>query len=96
MREAQEYLYGLLEEVGDNRSMPLERGEPGTVMMDFIRYINRHHPSQRIMSSLYLGRDRNDGDNSDHGHTMLSTETGEVIETEDRCRPWDSAGGDWL
>jgi hypothetical protein len=48
---------------------PLDRFEPNTVMVDFIRHITKLMP--RVESSLYLGKDSNEGDNSDNGHFAI-------------------------
>lgn len=48
---------------------PLNRLEPQTVMIDFIRYITKDE--ERITSDLYLGFTENDGDNSDNGHFII-------------------------
>jgi hypothetical protein len=55
---------------------PLDRKEPNTVMVDFIRYITKD--IDRVDSNLYLGLDglylgldENDGDNSDNGHFLI-------------------------
>lgn len=53
-----------------NGSMPLDRLEPATVMVDFIRFVTKDE--KEITSDYYLGRDKNDGDNSDNGHSVIS------------------------
>ncbi len=50
-------------------SDPISRLEPNTVMVDFIRHITQG--KDRITSSLYLGRDEGEGDNSDNGHHII-------------------------
>ena len=45
---------------------PLDRLEPSTVMVDFIRHLTTG--AERVESDLYLGRSPQDGDNSDNGH----------------------------
>lgn len=50
-------------------SDPISRLEPNTVMVDFIRYITQG--KERVDSSIYLGRDENEGDNSDNGHHII-------------------------
>lgn len=51
-------------------STPLSRLEPDTVMVDFIReYLKDEKP--HIESNYYLGKDENDGDNSDNGHEKI-------------------------
>lgn len=56
-------------------SQPLDRLEPGTVMVDFIRWLsNTVSDSERgrITHNFYLGKDENDGDNSDNGHVEIN------------------------
>lgn len=48
---------------------PLDRLEPDTVMVDFIRYLTRG--MDRVKSDYYLGRDWEQGDNSDNGHHVI-------------------------
>lgn len=52
-----------------NGATPLDRLEPNTVMVDFIRSITKLE--QEIDSDLYLGRNKDDGDNSDNGHFVI-------------------------
>ncbi len=55
-------------------SYPLDRREPDTVILDFIRwlFVNGHiKPEERIKTRFYLGKDENDGDNSDNGHYAI-------------------------
>jgi hypothetical protein len=47
-------------------SRPIDRLEPNTVMVDFIRYLTKDMP--RVEDSLYLAKDTTEGDNSDYGH----------------------------
>ena len=76
LEEAQDYLVELNAEIPDGRAtMPLDRREPGTVMMDFIVWRASKHgynpPLHRVRGSWYLGVDENDGDNSDNGHWCI-------------------------
>ena len=50
-------------------SYPLDRLEPQTVMVDFIRVITKD--LKRVDSDLYLAFSENDGDNSDNGHFII-------------------------
>jgi len=50
----------------NGQTMPLDRLEPNTVMIDFIRWLTKDE--KRIESSIYLGADEFAGDNSDNGH----------------------------
>lgn len=45
---------------------PIDRLEPNTVMVDFIRWYTKD--DEIIDGDLYLGKDENEGDNSDNGH----------------------------
>lgn len=49
--------------------MPLDRCEPNTIMVDFIRHLTKGQ--DRVESNLYLGAHSEDGDNSDNGHFTL-------------------------
>ena len=67
--------------IADNKrrggmTMPLDRCDVETVMVDFIRYLTSD--MDRVESDLYLGKDCNDGDNSDNGHFVIDMETGEA------------------
>jgi hypothetical protein len=66
---ARDYAYRLVKECGGKHCLPLERLEPETIMVDFIRDLTKGE--KRVMSNLYLGRDQNDGDNSDNGHQVI-------------------------
>jgi hypothetical protein len=48
---------------------PLDRLEPETVMVDFIRHITKD--MDRVKSSLYIVPDKSCGDNSDNGHHVI-------------------------
>lgn len=65
---AREYVKELKEE-RKGQTMPLDRFEPDTVMVDFIRHATKD--LKRVESDLYLGKDENDGDNSDYGHADI-------------------------
>ena len=52
---------------------PLSRMEAQTVMVDFIRWLTEG--KGRVNSNYYLGRDKNDGDNSDNGHHIWNLYT---------------------
>jgi hypothetical protein len=68
--EVNQYVTPLKKERGNSEVEPLQRLEPATVMVDFIRYLT--HKQRRVMSNLYLGKDQNDGDNSDNGHFTVN------------------------
>lgn len=60
---------------------PLDRFEPNTVMVDFIRDITTG--LSRVTSNLYLGKDLLDGDNSDNGHYVIEFICGENDEQQE-------------
>jgi hypothetical protein len=69
--EAKDYVRALRESSRLNNSFyPLDRMEPETVMVDFIRHLTSG--MDRVFSNLYLGADENDGDNSDNGNHVIS------------------------
>ena len=45
-------------------------------MVDFIRHITKG--MKKVDSDLYLGKDYNDGDNSDNGHFSIDTKSGDI------------------
>ena len=67
----------LLNDVESYLDEPLDRLEPRTVMVDFIRWMaereltGAHIKRHRITSNFYLGKDSEDGDNSDNGHVEI-------------------------
>lgn len=56
--------------------MPRDRREPNTIMLDFIIY--KFRDTTKIESGYYLGKDKNDGDNSDNGHWIIDLKTNKV------------------
>ena len=64
--DAQEYADTLLRR---RLTTPLERREPNTVMVDFIRHITKN--LVKVDGDLYLGADPSCGDNSDNGHFII-------------------------
>ena len=50
---------------------PIQRKEPNTVMIDFIRFLTDFLQLTRIEGDLYLSVDENDGDNSNNGHHII-------------------------
>ena len=54
-------------------SDPINRLEPHTVMVDFIRHITKG--MKKVRSDVYLGKDSSDGDNSDNGHRVIDLDT---------------------
>lgn len=80
VKEARQYLKELKKEmIKQGSMMPLYRGEPDTVMVDFIRWYTKDE--KRIESNLYLGKDETDGDNGDNGHYALRLDTTELQDT---------------
>tara|TARA_R110000796_G_scaffold132354_2_gene247798 strand:+ start:2563 stop:2946 length:384 start_codon:yes stop_codon:yes gene_type:complete len=69
---------------------PMTRFEPANLM---VQYVNNLHKSpincemgddleftpDYISHSIYLGKDENDGDNSDNGHFTIDINTGEIL-----------------
>jgi hypothetical protein len=72
-RHALEYAKTLQAEIKKKKGVsPLDRLEPETVMVDFIRYITTE--LNRVDSNLYLGKDEDCGDNSDNGNFIIDLE----------------------
>lgn len=76
---ALKYTVELIKERRGEATLPLDRLEPGTVMMDFIREITDN--SERVSSNLYLERSKEMGDNSGNGHRVI--DLGELNEMSD-------------
>ena len=57
----------LAKEGKDTVREPLHRLQPDTVMVDFIVWFGKTQEG-RITGNYYLGKDANDGDNSDNGN----------------------------
>ena len=55
------------------KGMPLGRLDPPTVMIDFVRWLTKD--MARVDGDLYLGKDSDDGDNSNQGHTIVTINT---------------------
>ena len=70
VRTAIRYARELEAEVGNKSSSPLDRLEPSTVLVDFIRHITRN--LARVSSHYYLGATSESGDNSDNGHHIIT------------------------
>jgi hypothetical protein len=80
LNDALKYLKNLKEKLEKRKnkiSDPISRLEPNTVMVDFIRNITKEE--DLIEGNLYLGKDENDGDNSDNGHWCLDVDTGDIV-----------------
>lgn len=70
VEDAKEYVNELRNKTKGKMMMPLDRLEPSIVMVDFIRELTKD--MDIVESSIYLGKDSNDGDNSDNGHHIIS------------------------
>ncbi len=71
-QSAQDYINELRKEIENSSHkgmFPLDRLEPETVIVDFIRYLTKGE--NRVKSNYYLGRTEHDGDNSDNGHKVI-------------------------
>ena len=69
---AQDYAIKLKEEKAGQHITPLDRLEPETVMVDFIRHLVVYLSIPNVDGNYYLGKDENDGDNGDNGHHLIS------------------------
>ena len=70
--EAETYAKSLAEcnQKAEGRGVtPLQRLQPNTVMVDFIRHMTEGMDA--VDQDLYLGTDEHDGDNSDNGHFVI-------------------------
>ena len=69
LKEARKYVKELkAERIGECN--PLDRMEPGTVMVDFIRHVTKD--MKRVESDLYIEENEHMGDNSDNGHFIIN------------------------
>ena len=66
LARAQKYIEDLQKDTQGRGFGPLERLEPDTVIVDFIRFITKD--MDRVEGNYYLCCNENDGDNSDNGH----------------------------
>lgn len=69
LQEANEFVRDLKKENGNSLVMPLNRLEPNTVMVDFIRHITKN--MKRVYRNYHLGKNETEGDNSDNGHFVI-------------------------
>lgn len=65
VKEANKFVKGL-DEI--NSSNPFSRREPNTIMINFILKYIKKYP---VDSNYYLGKNENNGDNSDNGHFKI-------------------------
>lgn len=61
-------------------SDPGSRREPNTLMVDFISF---YCAGEVVRTSLYFGKTKKDGDNSDNGHFEINVHTGKM-----KCIPY--------
>jgi len=66
----------MVDNLGDERAfpfnaLPLGRGEPNTMMLDFIVWFFKEMGRETVDSNYYLGKDDCDGDNSDNGNFIF-------------------------
>jgi len=74
---AQQYAADLKKSKEGKTLMPLDRLEPQTVMVDFIRYLFKEIVStDEVESNYYLGKDKDSGDNGDNGHFTIELGVG--------------------
>ena len=71
VEEAQRYAKRLMAACGNSACSPLERFQPNTVMVDFIRYLMKEQNIVLVESNYYLGQDETCGYNSDHGNHII-------------------------
>lgn len=80
LNEVEEYgrqLQVWIDEKKDGVGYPLNRKEPNTVMVDFVRWLTKN--MERVESSLYFGKDEGDGDNSDNGHWVYDLDDMKIV-----------------
>ena len=79
LKITQEYVRELKEKLKERNTpdvYPIDRLEPNTVMVDFIRWFTKDE--KLIECDLHLGRDETEGDNSDNGHFKIHLDTNMV------------------
>lgn len=88
INHAKIYLKTLNSEIGAGgieRYCPLGRLEPESLIVDFIRYMSKGQ--ERIADTYYLGKDGEDGDNSDNGHWEMDVKTSKATQIESEEAP---------
>ena len=69
---------------------PMTRFEPANLMVQYVNNLHKspincemgddlEFTSEYVSHSIYLGKDENDGDNSDNGHFTIDINTGEIL-----------------
>ena len=69
VNEANEYAQELVKRKEKRQMTPLDRLEPDTVIVDFIRHLTQN--INEVESDLYLCKNAEEGDNSDNGHHII-------------------------
>lgn len=70
VQRAQAYAAELVSRKSDSQFSPLDRLEPATVMVDFIREETKF--LEEVAGDLYIARTEAEGDNSDNGHHQIA------------------------
>ena len=83
------YIESLDRKCPPDTMQPLQRREPSTIMVDFIAWLASEDQESIIpltpsLDHYYLGKDEEDGDNSDNGHWVVELKTGAITEREHR------------
>lgn len=68
VKEAKKYVK-LLKEERKGQMMPIDRFEPATVMVDFVRWLTKD--MERVESDYYIVGSTSEGDNGDNGHHII-------------------------
>jgi hypothetical protein len=75
---AQKFIKEIASKKESQCSYPLDRCEPGTVMVAFIQWYLSSE-DEVITNNYYLEKSTDDGDNDDNGHYVINSITGEII-----------------
>ena len=70
LESALKYIEDLKNNIDNNGYTPLDRLEPNTIMLDFIVKTL----GDKVEANYYLGKNENDGDNSDNGHFKIDVD----------------------
>jgi hypothetical protein len=79
------YAKELIRETQGKNMMPLDRREPGTVLLDFIVKYFKDQPG--VKSSYYLCRWPAEGDCSDNGYWIIDLQTDKAEEGDESAGP---------
>lgn len=84
LKSAEKFVEELNNKVKYDAYDPATRREPQWMMVDFILWLGMTQDGEANLHSsspfLYLGKDGNDGDNSDNGHWVVDVKTGKAKE----------------